>query len=99
VEWDPPSEVGAAGASADWDPKHGLVAFARDGAGDPWCWCGRLAARGKLPIVSVDQGGLTAVTFAPDLEGFLYRHLLEGLSEVAGLGFTAAEVHRSAQAN
>ncbi len=99
VEWDPPSEATGAAAPADWDPKHQLVPFARDGAGDPWCWCGRLAARGKLPIVSVAEDELTAAPFAPDLEGFLHRHMLEGLSEVAGHGFTAAEVHKSAQAN
>lgn len=77
VEWWRPEEM------ADFSPpdyyEKVFVPFAANGGGDLWCWYPESRTEG-IVLVSHDEDAATH--FAPDLEGFLFRHMVEGFAEI-----------------
>ena len=73
--------------------------FAQDGAGDVWCWH---ASSPGAEIIYAAHDENAAYVAAPDLEGFLVRMLVLGLSEIYtddGTDFTLEQRIASARAN
>jgi len=99
VEWWTPEAIAAWQPPDHWSTEHRLVPFAQTGAGDVWCW---EASSPGAEIVFAPHDEPNAEVVAPDLEGFLLRHLVLGLSEIYtddGTDFTNEQRVASAQAN
>jgi len=98
VEWWQPEDIANWEAPAHFDPAHKLVPFASTGAGDMWCWY----ANGGDVIVLAPYEEDGATIFAPDLESFLLRHMLQGFAEIVeedGTDFTREQRSEVARAN
>jgi hypothetical protein len=76
-----------------------FVPFAANGAGDLWSWH---PASGTEGIVFVPHDEDAAEHYAPDFEGFLFRHIVQGLAEIyeyEGQTVTPEQHVQAAQAN
>jgi hypothetical protein len=82
VEWVQPSEFGDYDTPEDWLPELALVPFAQNGAGDLWCVHPTERDGERVPIALVPHDELKATIYAPDFEAFLFRQLLEALTEI-----------------
>lgn len=99
VEWWSPETIAEWEAPDYWSEEHRFVPFAQNGAGDVWCW--RVSSP-DAEIVFAPQDENEATIVAPDLAGFLFRQLVEGLSEIYpddGSDFTIEQRVASAKAN
>lgn len=82
VEWMKPKDIAAHERDEHWDPKLTLVPFAQNGGGDLWCFCPDPKKANRAPIALCAMDSNEAEIFAPDLEGFLFRQLLNALAEI-----------------
>lgn len=74
------------------------IPFARESGRGWWCWKSDWTAGGRTPVVHCAYNG-TIQGFAPDLEGFLFRHMIEALHTQQALALDGAplslEQHRA----
>lgn len=75
-------------ADFEWEdfmnPIEGLVPFAYNGAGEPYCWLTQEAAvDGELPIIAAMHGG-EGYWFAPTVTAMICRELADWLGAAAG---------------
>ena len=99
VEWWSPEQIADYEEPDYWLSELRLIPFAQNGAGDVWCWH---AASPGAEIVFAAHDENEAEVVAADLEGFLLRHMVLGLSEIYpddGSDFTLEERVMSARAN
>lgn len=99
VEWWLPEDMVNWDAPDHFDPAHRLLPFASTATGDLWCWYQK---NGEESIVLAPHDENGATYFAPDLEAFLLRHLLQAFAEILdddGLDFTPAQRSEVARAN
>ena len=76
-----------------------FVPFAANGAGDLWAW---YPASGTEEVVFVPHDENAAQHYAPHFEGFLFRHIVQGLAEIyehAGQTYTPEQRVQDAKAN
>lgn len=97
VEWWQPDDI------AKWSaPDYyalAFVPFAANGAGDLWCWH---PASGTEAIVFVPHDENSAERYAPDLEGLLFRHMVQACAEIyenEGSKLTGEQRIQAAKAN
>lgn len=77
VEWWQPDVI-ASWSAPDYYALD-FVPFAANGGGDLWCW---YPACGTQAVVLVIHDENCAQYHAPDLEGFLFRHMVEVCAEI-----------------
>lgn len=105
VEWWEPEEIANFSAPDYWRRDVLLVPFAANAAGDLWCW--HPAERStedpeQCEIVLVADGESEATVFAPTLEAFLLRHLIQAFAEIVeddGTDFTREQRAQAVRAN
>lgn len=82
VEWMAPKDIAEHEPDDHWDKKLTLVPFAQNGAGDLWCFHPGGKHGDEIPVVLAPMDELKAKIFAPSLEAFLFRQLLNALAEI-----------------
>lgn len=99
VEWWLPEDMVNWDAPDHFDSAHRLLPFASTSTGDLWCWYQK-GGEESIVLAPHDENGATY--FAPDLEAFLLRHMLQAFAEILeddGTGFTRAQRSEAARAN
>ena len=99
VEWWLPEDIVNWDAPEHFDPAHKLVPFASTSTGDMWCWYQK---DGDETVVLAPHDENGATHFAPDLEAFLLRHMIQAFAEMVeddGTDFTLAQRSEAARAN
>lgn len=99
VEWWTPEAIADWAPPDYWSEEHRFVPFAQNGAGDLWCWH---VSSPDAEIVFAPHDENEAEIVAPDLAGFLFRQLVQGLSEIYpddGTDFSVEQRVTSAKAN
>ncbi len=99
VEWWLPEDMVNWDAPDHFDPAHRLLPFASTASGDLWCWF-QQGGEESIVLAPHDENGATF--FAPDLEAFLLRHMLQAFAEILdddGMDFTPAQRGEVARAN
>ncbi|MDQ3368150.1 MAG: SMI1/KNR4 family protein [Myxococcota bacterium] len=82
VEWLKPKDIAAHEREEHWKPKLTLVPFAQNGGGDLWCFYPGAKKADPTPIALCPMDSDEAELYAPDLEGFLFRQLLNAFAEI-----------------
>lgn len=100
VEWMTPEDIAAHEREEHWDPKLTLVPFAQNGGGDLWCFHPGAKDADRVPIALCAMDSSEAEVFAPDLEGFLFRQLLNAFAEIdpSGGEFTPEQTQQVVKA-
>jgi hypothetical protein len=65
------------------------IPFARESGRGWWCWKSDWTVGGRTPVVHCAYNG-TIEGFAPDLESFLFRHMIEALHTQEALALDGA---------
>jgi hypothetical protein len=85
VEWYTPEEMTRWRPPDYWIPRP-IIAFARSGSGDEWCWFPELTDDLGTRVVFCAHDENDAEIYATNFEAFLYRILLESFAYIGPKG-------------
>jgi hypothetical protein len=85
VEWYSPEEIACWRPPDYWIPRP-IVAFARSGSGDEWCWFPELTDDLGTRVVFCAHDENDAEIYAATFQAFLYRILLESFAYIGPRG-------------
>jgi hypothetical protein len=85
VEWYTPEEMTRWSPPDYWIPRP-IIAFARSGSGDEWCWFPELTDDLGTRVVFCAHDENDAEIYATNFQAFLYRILLESFAYIGSKG-------------